>query len=103
MYKNIGHQNDTPLTISSWNNTIVFTISLGSCNEMLPITSSTFIMKTRPLFQNEAILRRFGMGNFTDVIKTAITLINRDFKNSIITRIVVNYVFKENFHLYFLI
>ena len=96
MYKNIGHQNDTTLTISSWNNIIVFTISHGSCNEMLLITSSTFIMKARPLFQNEAILRKFGMDNFTDVIKTAITLISRDFKNSIITRIVVNYVFKEN-------
>ena len=82
---------------------IAFTISHGSCNEMLLITSSTFIVKAQPLFQNEAILRRFGMENFTDGIETAITLINRDFKNSIITRIVVNYVFKENFCLYFLI
>ena len=61
------------------------------------------IMTSKPLFQNNCILRRTGVANFANIIKIVTVFIKRIFKDSKNVKRTRNYVPKCSLYLYFLL
>ena len=75
------------LELSNFGHMTTSRILLMSCDKILLVTLWTKIMMSLPLFQNTFVLRKLRVANFVDIIIIA----------------TINYVFKWNLYLYFLI
>ena len=62
--------------------------------------SQTDKMAPLTLIQSTIILRKPGVANLADIIKTTITLIKRTFRNSKLVKRITNYASKRFFSLF---